>query len=245
MLRRTALFSLIALELFLAATAIFGAIWVVPSQPIALLAGSPFADYTVPAVALGLVGVAALASAALLFVQRRLGVLVSIAIGVAIIVFELVETSVIGLDVWLQPFYVLVGLLIIVLALVLDPIRVKAGHAPALPIIRSLTIAYWVTSLVAACLVVSSVAGLFFGQRGLYEPNPATLPSLLTQDVLSLLVAVPLLLVSMWTARRGSVRGLLLWMGTLFYVAYAYSYTVIGDRLAPLLLVYVAIVSMA
>ena len=92
---------------------------------------------------------AALASAALLLVQRRLGALVSIAVGTAIIVFELVETSVIGLDVWLhafgigpavplerfgsldgiptplgvplplwlQPFYSVVGLLIIALAL--------------------------------------------------------------------------------------------------------------------------------
>jgi hypothetical protein len=93
--------------------------------------------------------------------------------------------------------------------------------------------------------VVSSVAGLLFGSRGLYAPNPATLASFLTQDALSLLVAVPLLLGSMWTARGGSVRGLLLWMGTLFYVAYAYSYLVIGDRLLPVFLVYVAIVSMS
>lgn len=34
-------------------------------------------------------------------------------------------------------------------------------------------------------------------------------------------------------------------MGTLFYIAYAYSYTVLGDRLAPLYLLYVAIVSMS
>ena len=277
MLRRTALFSLIVLELFLAATAIFGAIWVVPSQPVALLAGSPFTDYTIPALALGLIGVAALVSAALLLVRRAIGVLGSIAVGVGIVVFELVETSVMGLDVWLnalglgpavdmqrfasldgipaplsvplplwlQPFYCVVGLLIVALTLAVLPIRVPAANISSLPVIRPLTTAYWATSLLAACLVVSSLAGLLFGQRGLYEPNPATLPSFLTQDVLSLLVAVPVLLGSMWTTRRGSVRGLLLWMGMLFYLAYAYSYAVLGDRLAPLFLVYVAIVSMA
>src|SRR5579864_6894780 len=104
MLKRIALFWLIALELFLAATAIFGAIWVVPSQPVALLAGSPFSDYTIPALALGLIGVAAFASVALLLVRRPLGMLGSSAVGVAIIVFELVETSAIGLDVWLHAF---------------------------------------------------------------------------------------------------------------------------------------------
>jgi len=277
MLRRTALFSVIALELFLATTATVGAIWVVPSQPVALLAGSPFTDYTIPAIALGVIGAAALMSAALLLIRRPLGVAASIAVGVGIIVFELVETSVIGLDVWLhmfgigpavppehfgsiqgipsplgvplplwlQPFYCVVGLLIIALALATAPIGGRVRHRAPLPIVCPLTIAYWVTSMVAACLVVSSVAGLLFGQRGLYEPNPATLPSLLTQDVLSLLVAVPVLLGSMWTARRGSVRGLLLWMGMLFYVAYTYSYAVLGDRLAPLFVLYVAIVAMA
>jgi len=153
MLRRITLFSLIAVELFLAATAIFGSIWVVPSQPVALLAGSPFHDYTIPALALGAIGAGSLAAAGSLLVRRSFGALVSIAIGVAIIGFELVETAVIGLDVWLhafgigpavplerfgdlqgipaplgiplplwlQPFYGVLGLLIIALALELAP----------------------------------------------------------------------------------------------------------------------------
>jgi len=170
-LRRTALFSVIVLELFLAATAISGAIWVVPSQPVALLVGSPFTDYTIPALALGLIGVAALVSAALLLVRRPIGVLGSIAVGAGIVVFELVETSVMGLNVWLhtlglgptvaverfgslegipsplgvplplwlQPFYCVVGLLIIALALATAPIGGRAGHPDPPPIIRPLT----------------------------------------------------------------------------------------------------------
>jgi hypothetical protein len=281
MLKRIALLAVVALEVFLGTTAIFGAIWVVPSQPRALLAGSLFADYTVPALALGVVvGGGSLAATGLLLVRRQPGILLSVAVGAAIIVFELVETAVMGLNVWLhavglgpvvamerfgnldgipsplgvplplwlQPLYIVVGLLIVGLTLMVGPSPISVVH-PArirpLPVMRRLTIAYVVTSLVAVCLVVSSAAGLLFGQRGLYEPNPATLPAFLTQDVLSLLVAVPLLIGSMWTARRGSVRGLLLWMGALFYVAYAYSYAVLGDRLSPLFLVYVAIISMS
>jgi hypothetical protein len=278
MLKRAALVGLIGLDVFLAATAIFGAIWVVPAQPAALLTGSPFSDYTIPALALGVVvGGCALAAAGLLLARRRAGLLLSITAGVAIIAFELVEIAVVGLDVWshalgfgpsvamerfgdlegipaplgvplplwLQPFYIAIGLLIIALAVGLRPMAIAVGHANALPVVRSLTIACTVTSLVTGCLVVASLAGVLFGQRGLYESNATTLPSLLTQDVLTLFVAVPLLVGSMWSARRGSVRGLQLWMGTLFYIAYAYSFAVLGDRLAPLLLLYAAIVSMS
>jgi hypothetical protein len=117
--------------------------------------------------------------------------------------------------------------------------------AERLPIIRSLIFPFVLSSIVAALLLISSIAGILFGQRGLYQLNPATLPSFLTQDVITLFVVVPLLLICLWLVRRGSVRGLLLWMGTLFYIAYAYSYAVLGTWLAPLFLVYVAIVSIS
>jgi hypothetical protein len=114
-----------------------------------------------------------------------------------------------------------------------------------LPVMRSLTFPFVLSSIVAALLLISSIAGLLFGQRGLYQPNPATLPSFLTQDVITLVVVVPLLVTCLWLVRRGSVRGLLVWMGTLFYIAYAYSFAVLGTWLPPLYLLYVAIVSMS
>jgi hypothetical protein len=114
-----------------------------------------------------------------------------------------------------------------------------------LPVTRGLAVAFTLSLLIAGCLLVASIAGLAFGRGGLYEPNPATLPAFLAQDVLSLLVGLPLLLGSAWLARRGSLRGLLVWMGSLFYLSYAYSFYILGDRLAPLFLVYAAIVSMS
>ena len=161
MINRIARVALVALEIFLAATAIYGAVYVVPVQPPGLLAGSPFTDYTIPALGLGvLVGGGALAAAAFLGLRPRVGALLSVASGGSIIVFELVETSVVGFDVWLhaiglgpavtsekygslegipmplgvplplwlQPFYLVVGLLIVALALRLwtaAPGRVK------------------------------------------------------------------------------------------------------------------------
>jgi hypothetical protein len=91
------------LDAFLAATAIYGAVFVVPFQNVELLAGSPFADYLVPGLVLGLfVGGTALVAALTLLGNRRIGAALSIIAGGEIIGFEIVETAVMGFDVWLH-----------------------------------------------------------------------------------------------------------------------------------------------
>jgi hypothetical protein len=162
---RIARIALVALEIFLALTAIYGAIYVVPVQPRGLLAGSPFTDYTIPALGLGVVvGGTALVAAACQVLRPWIGTLLSVASGGSILVFELVETSVVGFDVWLhaiglgpavtfekygslegipmplgvplplwlQPFYLLIGLLIVVVAFRLW-ISGSARRSPARP----------------------------------------------------------------------------------------------------------------
>jgi hypothetical protein len=142
MMDRIARVGLIGLELFLGVTAVYGAIWVVPTLPPEWLAGTPFSDYTVPALALGVVvGGGAFLAAGLLLFGEELGVLVSGAVGLAIAIFEVVETMVVGLEVWLhalglgpaptgplagvvgipaplwlQPFYFMLGVVIVALA---------------------------------------------------------------------------------------------------------------------------------
>ena len=93
---------LIGLEMSLGVTALYGAVAVVPTLPLDWLAGSPFPDYTGPALGLGLVGGGALVAAALLLLHHPAGALVSWLVGLAIVVFEVVETLVVGLDIWLQ-----------------------------------------------------------------------------------------------------------------------------------------------
>src|SRR5438128_8154807 len=107
--------------------------------------------------------------------------------------------------------------------IVTSKLDVDAGEVrrDKLPVRRNLTLAYMLSALAAALLLVTSVAGLAFGRRGLYVPDPATMPAFLGQDALSLIVGLPLLLGSMTLARRGSVAGLLVWMGALFYIAYS------------------------
>jgi hypothetical protein len=111
---------LIVLNAFVAFTAIFGAIWVVPTIPLEWLKWGPFTDYTVPALALGiLVGGSATIATALTVVRPRIGALASMLAGVMIIGFELVEILVVGFTLieydasqfqaWLQLIYLVLG----------------------------------------------------------------------------------------------------------------------------------------
>jgi hypothetical protein len=111
-----------------------------------------------------------------------------------------------------------------------------------LPVRSDLTGVYRLTGVLAGLLVVSSVLGIALGARSLYTTYPVALAGMIGQDVMSLVVGLPLLVGSAWLARRGSVFGLLAWAGTLFYVAYSYYFFVVGGFNA-LFLVYVAIVA--
>jgi hypothetical protein len=107
-------------------------------------------------------------------------------------------------------------------------------NASTLPLKRTLKLAYRLSLVVAALMAVASAAGLVLGVGGLYGSDPKLalgvreaeagllLPGLLGQDAFNLVVGVPLLLGSMWFARRGSLIGLLFWPGALFYVLYWY-----------------------
>lgn len=101
------------------------------------------------------------------------------------------------------------------------------------------------TIATAWLLAIASAAGLVFGWQWLYDPDPATLPLFLGQDAITLVLGLPALVVSARYASRGSARGVLCWMGTLLYVAYSYTFYVVGARFGPLFPVYIAIVSMA
>src|ERR671922_277542 len=102
-LDRIARFVLIGLEVFLGIGAVAGALWVGPTLPPEWLAGTPFPDYTIPALALGVViGGGAFLAAAMLLFHQPWGVLLSLAVGLAMAIFEVVETTVVGLDIWLH-----------------------------------------------------------------------------------------------------------------------------------------------
>jgi hypothetical protein len=87
---------LVVLAGFIAVTAIPGAIWVVPTMPLDWIKAGPFADWTVPAIALFGVGAVAAVTAALLVGRPWAGALASVGAGAVMVAFELVEVAVVG-----------------------------------------------------------------------------------------------------------------------------------------------------
>lgn len=122
--------ALVVIDLFLAVSAIVGAIGLVVgfmNIPLSVLDGTPFADFTVPALLLGIVvGGSALAAAAIaVFGPRRYETLASAGAGCMMVGWMIIEVALIGLGSWLQPLYFVVGLVMIGLAALLE--QAKSG----------------------------------------------------------------------------------------------------------------------
>jgi hypothetical protein len=111
------------LDAFLALTALFGALTVVPNLPHDWIAGSIFPDYTVPALGLGvLVGGSAVIAVAALIFRPKLGAAAAMLSAVMILGFEVVEIATVGFSPltygvsspqsWLQVAYIALGVVI-------------------------------------------------------------------------------------------------------------------------------------
>ena len=116
---------------------------------------------------------------------------------------------------------------------------------PTLPIKHDLTLAYLVSFAIAVLMTVASLAGLAFGSAGLYGVAPRLVQVSCGGDVANMVVGLPILLGLMWLARRGSLVGLLLWPGALFYVLYTYTLYLVGAPFNTLFLAYVALVTLS
>src|SRR3989304_10281880 len=95
-----------------------------------------------------------------------------------------------------------------------------------LPVKGSLTLAYAGGVAVGMLMTFTSVIGLAY-QRVIY-PSNALRTAFVASDGFSLVVGLPVLLGSMWLARRGRLIGLLCWLAACFYVLYVYIPYIIG-----------------
>ncbi len=102
----------------------------------------------------------------------------------------------------------------------------KLPNTGPLPVKQDLTLVYVLSLVVAILMTVASVAGLVYAST-LY-PTDEILTSFAANDVVNILLGLPILLGSMWFAQRGKVLGLLFWPGALFYVFYNYVAYVFG-----------------
>lgn len=93
---------------------------------------------------------------------------------------------------------------------------------------------------VAAFAFLSSIVGL--AVPAFYAADPLVLqPQLLGQDLVTLVVAAPLLLLAAWRASKGSLVGYVSVTALMFYMAYAYATYAFGTRFNALFPAYVAI----
>jgi hypothetical protein len=115
---------------------------------------------------------------------------------------------------------------------------------PPVPIRRDLTLAYLASLVISLGILLASVAGLVSGADGLYAESSLVLVSL-GADVANLVLVLPILLGTMWLARRGSLFSLLLWPGALFYALYAYVPYLVGAPFSGLFFVYAGLVTLS
>lgn len=122
----------------------------------------------------------------------------------------------------------------------------------------------WLIPLIIALALFAALAGVwpatgtpyplttFRGEevtinaRGLYYWDTVSMAAQMqANDLVTLILGLPLLAISFWLALRGSLRGRLLLAGTLGFILYTYITMMVGAHYNALFLVYVALFSLS
>lgn len=96
----------------------------------------------------------------------------------------------------------------------------NSNYENSLPIKHNLKLIYILSFIIAILMAVASVAGILF--RTIIYPTDELLGTFVSNDVVNLVIGLPITLGSIWLARRGKLIGLLFWSGALFFVLYNY-----------------------
>lgn len=94
------------------------------------------------------------------------------------------------------------------------------SHSGTLPTKNRLLSIYIPSLVIAALMTIVSIAGIKY--HTLIYPNKELSQAFVPNDVVNLLIGLPILLISMWLARHGKWIGLLCWAGALFFTLYSY-----------------------
>lgn len=103
--------------------------------------------------------------------------------------------------------------------------------------------AYRLTILVIVLALVASLGGLLI--NSLYRDNIFVTSAWRGADLVTLIVALPLLIVSLFLSMRGSQRAQLVWLGMLDYMLYNYTFYLFGASFNAFFLIYVAIITLS
>jgi len=103
----------------------------------------------------------------------------------------------------------------------------------------------YINSITIAILaLIATLSGLFW--KGLYKNDTVSIiAQMMGQDLVTLLIGIPLLLLTLYLISKDSFRGHLIWMGTIFYFLYSYASMCFASSFNELFLVYVALFSLS
>ncbi|BDZ67667.1 hypothetical protein [Methanobacterium ferruginis] len=97
---------------------------------------------------------------------------------------------------------------------------------------------------IAFLALIATLAGLFW--KELYQHDTISgAAQMMGQDLVTLGICIPILLGTLYLIRKDSLRGKLIWMGTIFYFLYSYASMAFLTSYNQLFLVYVAIFSLS
>ena len=99
--------------------------------------------------------------------------------------------------------------------------------------------AFTLSVLIAVLAVIASAGGLSL--NGLYRDNTFVTSAWKGNDVITLFLAVPLLVMAMIFSKRGSLKAQLVWMGMLDYMLYNYAFYLFGATFNWFFLLYIAL----
>jgi len=97
--------------------------------------------------------------------------------------------------------------------------------------------------IIVILMFIAAIGGLFAGE--LYQDNPQVRSGWLGNDLITLVLALPLLIASMVYSRQGSQRWQLVWFGMLFFALYNYSFYLFGAAFNSFFLIYVALFTLS
>jgi hypothetical protein len=117
--------------------------------------------------------------------------------------------------------------------------RPQAAAPPAPSIGYRLRWQEALSAVIAALMTFASLGGLFID--GLYRDNTWSTAAYRGGDLATLLLAVPVLVVALVLARRGSDRARLVWLGVLAYNVYNYAFYLFGTAFNDFFLLYAAL----
>lgn len=99
--------------------------------------------------------------------------------------------------------------------------------------------AYVLSTIVAVFSAAVSLIGLVF--PAVYRSKDWSNGTSFGNDLVTLVVAVPVLALAIIFSKRGSVRGRLLWLGVLYYMVYNYAFYIFGIPVTKLYVPWIAI----